>query len=228
MEKKLLDKLNKLLALSKSPNVNEGNLALEMAEKLMNENGISYSDLDKGNIENTLGSIDKETMKFGVKNLLAWEKLLGKTIAEHFDCIFYTKVTYREELYHGRLCKIYAGAFIGHEANRRTSIIMYEWLHKLILKEGKKKYSRYSDINSYCLGAVTELGEKYKKESSKENKSEKGLMVVNEVEQWTKENMTMKTKSLTLRSNSESFDSGKSLGSSLSLNKQFNLKAISA
>lgn len=228
MEKKLLNKLNKLLALSKSPNINEGNLALEMAEKLMNENGISYSDLDKGNIENTLGSIDKEYMKFGVKNLLAWEKLLGIIIARNFDCMFYTKETYRDEPYHGRLCKIYAGSFIGHEANRRTSIIMYEWLHKLILKEGKKKYSKYSEINSYCLGAVTELSKKYQKESSKENKSEKGLMVVNEVEQWAKDNLNMKKKSLTLRSDPESFNSGKSLGSSLSLNKQFNLKAISA
>ena len=37
MEKKILDRINKLLALSKNPNVNEGNSAMEMAEKLMKE-----------------------------------------------------------------------------------------------------------------------------------------------------------------------------------------------
>lgn len=227
MEKKLLDKLNKLLALSKSPNINEGNLALEMAEKLMNENGISYSDLDKENIADTLGAIGQEEVRNTTTAVEAWEKLLGQLIAKHFDCLYFTSVTKCGWYRSGSRKTYYAPLFIGHEANRRTAIIMFNWISKLIKKEARKRYSRWSLQTSYSLGAVEQLSQKYKKETVEES-NEKGLMVVDEVEKWVSDNLKVKTKSLSIRGDSESYNSGKALGDTLSLNKQFNLKAISA
>ena len=228
MEKKLLDKLNKLLALSKSPNINEGNLALEMAEKLMNENGISYSDLNKENIVDTLGTIDKEEVRSTTASIEPWEKILGQTIAKHFDCLYVTSKQQNGWYNDGSRKIYYAPSFIGHEANRRTCIIMFNWISKLIRKEARKRYSRWSLQSSYSLGAVQQLSEKYKKEEKENKENEKGLVVFNEVERWASENLKIKNKNLSLRSDSESYNSGKALGDTLSLNKQFNLKAISA
>ncbi|MFT8515624.1 MAG: DUF2786 domain-containing protein [Acetobacter persici] len=46
MDKKLIEKLKKLLALSKSPNPHEAALALEKAQKFMAENGFCQDDID--------------------------------------------------------------------------------------------------------------------------------------------------------------------------------------
>ena len=64
------------------------------------------------------------------------------------------------------------------------------------------------------------------KEKQNENKNEKGLVIYDEVKQFA-DNMHMKrdnTKCPVVCS--ESFNAGKAMGSELSLNRQFGLKAI--
>ena len=68
--------------------------------------------------------------------------------------------------------------------------------------------------------------EKYLKEKQNENKNEKGLVIYDEVRQFV-DNMHMrKDKAKCPALGSESFNAGKAMGSELSLNRQFGLKAI--
>ena len=116
--------------------------------------------------------------------------------------------------------------FIGHESNRITCEIMYDWLRKTIKRESRKKFSDYTQRQSFCVGVVQSLKEKYLKEKQNENKNEKGLVIYDEVRQFA-DNMHMgwdKAKCPAL--GSESFNVGKIMGSELSLNRQFGLKAI--
>lgn len=67
---------------------------------------------------------------------------------------------------------------------------------------------------------------KYLKEKQNENKNEKGLVIYDEVKQFV-DNMHMKKdKAKCPVLGSESFNAGEAMGSKLSLNRQFALKAI--
>lgn len=230
MNNKIMDKINKLMALRSSPEKGEASTAMEMAIKLMEENNISYSDLDASKLEDELGPIGQEKYKkFVTKSPSSWEKLLGKIIANHFDCLYITSSIYREELYHGKPCKIYSPVFVGHEGNRRTAMAMWQWLRKKILEEAKNECPY--DLKGFCSGVVTKLMEKYpieKKESEASSNSTE-LVVINKVEEWANLNMNIKSgKALSIGGSSVAMAKGKDMGEKLSLNKQFGLKAISA
>lgn len=229
MNSKIMEKINKLMALGSSPEKGEASTAMEMAIRLMEENDISYADLDASKLEDELGPIGEETFdKFVTKSPSSWEKLLGKIIANHFDCLYVTTSKYREELYRGKLCKIYSPNFIGHEGNRRTAMAMWQWLRKKIYEEAK--IACPYDLKGFCSGVVMKLEEKYpleKKVSASSNSTE--LVVVNKVQEWADLNLNIKSgKALSIGGSSEAVSKGKEMGDGLSLNRQFGLKALSA
>lgn len=231
MNSKIMEKINKLMALSSSPEEGEASTAMEMAIRLMEENNISYADLDASKLEDELGPIGEETYdKFITKSPSSWEKLLGKVIAHHFDCLYVTKSKYREELYHGKPCKIYSPNFIGHEGNRRTAMAMWQWLRKKILEEAKTTCPY--DQKGFCSGVVMKLEEKYpfdKKEMDSTSSDSTELVVVNKVQEWADLNLNIKSgKALSIGGSSIAMAKGKEMGEGLSLNRQFGLKAISA
>lgn len=221
MNEKIIARINKLMALTNSPNKNESEKAAEMAFKLMESYGISTRDLNVANLEADLGEIDKQVLKAG-SYITLWEKNLANVIASYFDCVSYISES--------RNCvgrKTYAMAFIGHESNRVTTITMYEWLRKAIWRDARNKFSTYAYQMSFCAGAVNSIAGKYKKEkvvSSEEN----GLVVYNEVRRWIDENMNFNgtSKSRAVSIYSSAYASGKDAGNGYSLNRQFGLKAI--
>lgn len=225
MEKKLLERINKLLALSKSPEINEGNLAMEMAQKLMSENGISMSELNSCKLEEELGPISASENHFGTKKPKVWETILAHTIAEHFGCVSFISGKFRDELYHGKLCRVWAMRFVGHEGNRVTCEIMYNWLHKLISKEARKSVSVAREIDSFCYGAAEALEKKYKKQYS--DVVSNCPAVVDDVQKWVDDNLNLtsgKKRSLSIYDGASK--SGQKMGEGLSLNKQFGLKQL--
>ena len=54
MNSKIMEKINKLMALGSSPEKGEASTAMEMAIRLMEENNISYADLDASKLEDEL------------------------------------------------------------------------------------------------------------------------------------------------------------------------------
>lgn len=223
MNAKIISKINKLMALTSSSNKHESAKAAEMAFKLMEENGITAKDLDIANLENDLGTIDNEVLKAKTK-LTIWEKQLAQVIANYFDCISYIQTQMHPTRWDW---KVYAIGFVGHEANRITSITMYEWLRKAIAREANQKFTDNALRQSFCIGVVQGIMNKYDVKQ-KENKNEVGLVIYDEVQNWIDENMNMgKAKKSRVPSvYSGAYASGVKSADNYSLNKQFGLKAI--
>ena len=221
MNDKIISKINKLLALTSSSNEHESAKAAEMAFKLMEENGITTQDLNIANLEEDLGPIKNENLKYK-SQLCTWEKNLAYIIADYFDCCAYTSSKWHPY----KDWKIYSVGFVGHESNRITAITMYEWLRKAIQKEANKKFSTYAYQQSYCLGIVIGLSEKYTKKRDN-NSNEAGLVIYDEVKSWMKNNMTLgEGKSRAVSITSSAYASGRADSGNYSLNRQFGLKAI--
>ena len=223
MNEKIIARINKLMALTSSSNQNESAKAAEMAFKLMEENGISMNDLNVSNIKEELGEVGVSHVDSKCR-ISFWEKQLSLIIAAHFDSISFVTVRPHPTTY-GRYVR--SIGFIGHESNRITCELMYEWLRKTIKKEARKKFSDYAQRQSFCVGVINSLKEKYLYPKQNKNKNETGLVIYDEVRQFA-DNMHMgndKAKCPAL--GSESFNAGRKMGSELSLNKQFGLKAIS-
>lgn len=221
MNEKIVARINKLMALTQSSNENESAKAAEMAFKLMEENGITASDLTSASLEEDLGPIANENLQYK-SYLRTWEKNLAYVIATYFNCC-----TYNSSKQHSyRNCKVYSVGFIGHEANRITAMTMYEWLRKVIQKEAAKKFSTYSYQQSYCLGIVRGLYDKYKKESNTDC-NETGLIIYDDVKNWMKNNMVLgQAKSRAVSVHSSVYAAGRVDSSKYSLNRQVGLKRI--
>lgn len=221
MNEKIVARINKLMALTQSSNENESAKAAEMAFKLMEENGITASDLKSASLEEELGTISNENLKYK-SWLCTWEKNLAYVIARYFNCCTYTS----SKPHPTKDWKIYSVGFVGHEANRITAITMYEWLRKAIQREAGKKFSSYSYQQSYCLGVVLGLSERYGKESNVDS-TETGLVIYDDVKNWMKDNMTLgQAKSRAVSIYSSVYAAGKADSSKYSLNRQVGLKRI--
>lgn len=221
MNQKIVQRINKLLALTSSPNENESAKAAEMAFKLMEENGITKSDLTSANLEEDLGKISNENLKYK-SQLCTWEKNLASVIAKYFNCCTYTSSKWHPY----KNWKIYSVGFVGHEANRITAITMYEWLRKAIQKEAAKKFSTYGYQQSYCLGVVLGLYEKYGKSETSDS-NETGLVIYDDVKNWMKNNMTLRDgKSRAVSIYSSVYEKGRADSDKYSLNRQVGLKRI--
>lgn len=135
MNEKIISKINKLMALTSSSNVHESAKAAEMAFKLMEENNISMNDLDASNIKEELGELGV-SYSDSKSRVTFWERQLSLVIATHFDSISFFSVRPHPTTY-GRYIR--SIGFIGHESNRITCELMYDWLRKTIKRESKKE-----------------------------------------------------------------------------------------
>lgn len=226
MEKKIIDRINKLLALATSPNVNEAESAMEMAQQLMLENNILESDLKAADIENALGNIGDSHTDERIK-LAQWEKTLSSVIASKFGSISYTGKRWDNSLYAGKGCFTQYIGFIGHESNRITCQTMYEWLRKLINQKAKEYSPIASQRKSFCYGAVQSLVNRYYQEPDVNELKGNDLVIYDEVRKWADEKMNLTTKKSRLPSvSSGAFAAGKLAGDEMSLNKHFGLKQI--
>ena len=221
MNQKIVQRINKLMALTQSSNENESTKAAEMALKLMEENNITMQDLNVAHLEEELGPIDDEKLAYK-SQMCTWEKNLAYLIGTYFNCCSYTSSKWHPN----KNWKIYAAGFIGHESNRITAITMYEWLRKSIQREASKKFSAYAYQQSYCLGIVSGLSEKYG-QKKEDGADEAGLVIYNEVDNWVKQHKNMREgKSRAVSIYSGAFASGKAASANYSLNRQVGLKRI--
>ena len=76
MENKILDKVQKLLKLSESPNIEESKLAMEKAHQLLKEHNLSISDIHEKSdlIENCFGHS---------RRIVNWKKSLINAICQY-------------------------------------------------------------------------------------------------------------------------------------------------
>lgn len=137
MEKEnILQRVKKLLELSKSANENEAKLAMKNAIRLMDEYKITQKDLDRGFICESNAIIS---------SLKKWEKILLIEASDINTCHVIT-------IYEDK--KMIGYKFIGRDINIKATIIMYDYIKDHIQRKDRSIIKTLNDMNSYCTGFV--------------------------------------------------------------------------
>ena len=220
MDKKLLGKIQKLLALAAdNPDSPESKSAAEKAAQLMADNNIGYEDVDQnGNLEDS--GIDEIRVSANVKQHQAWESCLSSVLCRIFEC--------------ERLVENFGGdnkkrVFIGARSDVQILSWMFKYLRLRIAKAAEDKFSTQRDQREFGLGVINTLTPRldemyaYRKKAQEDTTSAlmavgKGIAVKNHFH--TKyPNLTTKKHS-TKAGNRAAWQSGQQAGSTISLNQQ--------
>ena len=227
MDAKIVEKIQKLLDRANGTDFEaEAEACLRKARDLMTANGVSEEDLSEHSREEALGELGSNWLNNDEegKSYFNWKKILISCLAYYFDC---------------KIVNCSAGArkikidVIGREANRVTFGIMYNWIHDKTMKEAREHY--HSDTarrNSYCLGVANALAAKiYSIKPRSNEKDGWGIVPMDEVKAFMNEKYPMLCKGKKIQSSasrSDAYGAGRAAGDSISLNRQFGLKAIGA
>jgi len=210
IEKNIIEKINKLLALSKSPNKAEAELALKRAHDLLTKYNLSMDELEISEI-NEFDCLSGRTLK-------KWRELLVIAIAKLYYCQSITD-TY--------LDGYYRTAFVGKEHNALIAKSMFGYLEKAILKESKKihKNAKYKYRENFKLGMAMEIARRiYQIRNSQTNPDEKALIVTedNLINQYLKDKNSQTEKFDLGKVKATAFAKGAQAGKKVSLNNQIN------
>lgn len=167
-QKEIIIKIQKLLALSKSPNQNEAQNAMLKAQKLLIKYKLSLQEVESFSKENVKIEDFRTEQKFRGKS---WKSNLAKVIADNFRCFMY----FNTESY-----KVHRVCFYGKEEDVIISNIMFEYAVKWINLEGNKlvkrmkqdKRRKYFDgiKNDYALGFIFGLEERFRSQIKENEK----------------------------------------------------------
>lgn len=182
---KVIDKVKKLLALSKSPNQNEANAALAAANKLIDAHRISENDLTEDG-----GIIIDPTYIYETGRVNPWKNKLVNVLAKHYGCVSYNDNTFNGN---GRLVSRFR--LVG----RRTDVSIARYLFNYLVEvcellAGAVKGCGRIVVASYCLGFVRGVEEQLelsRKELISENTC--GAMVLLERRSEESDNFLRKT-----------------------------------
>lgn len=171
----IVEKIQKLLALSESPNENEANTAMLKAQELMVKHKITMKDIEQDVKKDVV--ITTTHQKF--KNT-KWKAILAKVISDNFLCEALTSQNGRTNV-----CRV---SFIGHEEDVDICIAVYNYAVKYIDKNvAKLRRIRYAAGHSargleeaYAVGFCHGLQENY--QAQIKNNTEFGLVLVKDPE----------------------------------------------
>lgn len=174
MDIKIVEKVQKLLALSESSNSHEAELAMLKAQELLVKHKLSLREVKEFKIIN---SAIKETITKITFTKAKWKANLAQLIADNFSCYLFFKTRQTNTItFFGReedvvVCNIileYAIDCIGSAAKT----LKYQYI-----REG---YSTKGLENDYALGFIIGLGQKF--EEQKRANQEWGLVLVKDKE----------------------------------------------
>jgi len=144
-EEKLIDKIKKLLALSKSPNESEAELAARRVHELLTKYNLSMDDIEEKEI--------REGNIISGRALKKWRHLLIDAVAKYYYC---------QSLQYTSNSGYYRMVFIGQKHNIFICKSMYEYLEKAILKECKiiHKNAKNTYRENFKIGMVIRISER--------------------------------------------------------------------
>jgi len=212
---KILDKVKKLLALSKSPSEAEAASALEKAQVLLAMYGLSMDEIRQE-------SDVREELLLEKRRLRTWESSLI-----YFVC----KATFTEAIHYSSQ-KVGRILLIGRELNLVTARELFAYLHQIILILGRKHNNEVAHLESFRQGIVHRIGERLyeqNREPVSGQKSAEDLAPVVMMSASSKlENTSFikqkygetSSKKIGRRVESDSYYRGKAVGDQISLNKQ--------
>jgi hypothetical protein len=208
MENKILDKVQKLLKLSESPNIEESKLAMEKAHQLLKEHNLSISDIHEKSdlIENSFGHS---------RRIVNWKKSLINAICQYNYCGLLLKGQVHSDSYF---------ALYGREDNIAVTKAMYEYLVNAIERIAKeeRKNNSYFNLNDFKSGAVITISTRLRDLRIEESDCTSLACVSKEAEDFMRKN-NPNTQRVSLKvHNSSSTNLGFTKADSISLNSQIN------
>ena len=174
MDNKIIDKIRKLLALSKSNNVHEAELSMLKAQELLVKYKLSLKEVKEIKIIN---SAIKENISKITFTKAKWKAELAQLIADNFGCYLYLKTKRTNTI-----------TFLGREEDVEVCNIVFEYAIDCIYSVVKRlKYQYLRDCNStkglendYAIGFIAGLHIKF--EEQKKANQEWGLVLVKDKE----------------------------------------------
>lgn len=154
-KEKVVDKIKKLLALSKSPNLAEAESAMNFAQKLIEQYQISATDLEMGDIQSHVYDLGGVRSKLSV-----WESILFNLLATNNFCVFYVQNENMGRSYFSHMRKYQKKMIlVGRQVNVTTCILMFEYLRDTAKFLGKSYPGniRNSFYNGFVDGIDTQL-----------------------------------------------------------------------
>ena len=112
-KKKVLDKLEKLMAMQSSTNPNEVSIASSMMKKMMDKYDISIGMVEK--IQKKQVNVDSAIYNTGLKRIRIWMSVLARAVGDYYEC--------RTINASGNI------NFIGFELDREVACKMFEYLY---------------------------------------------------------------------------------------------------
>ena len=211
-KKIIFEKIEKLLALSESPNEAEAAAALAKVQILLARHGLSMSDMETGN----KSSVTEKSI-LNKKRLRNWESALLATVM---------KATYTEAVHKPAEGKVY---IIGREINVTAAENLFSYLHATIKRISRKYNPVVRHADSFRYGMVVKINERLKTIDDEHNtdKNEKQI-VVSMKGKTDSENSDyladtygkVKRKRINNRVDPESYGLGQKVGNKVSLNRQ--------
>lgn len=167
---KILDKIRKLLALSKSPNENEAAVALAMAQELMLRYNIDNIDLEQESTEDII-EIDFKISYQAEESSLRFVYWLGKAF-------FVKPILIKRNIGQDKIKFERYIRFIGKQADVAVTTYVFSYMMTILDNKGKEYTKKIKIRKDYDFGFVTAVCEKLEK--IEEDKRNSTIFNVNE------------------------------------------------
>ena len=159
----VIEKVNKLLSLSKSSNANEAAVAAAMANKLIDQYRLSESDLSQDQDDPL---VQDDGFLYETGRIVRWKSTLAYVLSKHYGCALFNSLI----LVNGRKASRYK--LIGRKSDIEITKYMFNWLllecQRLVKQEAYGNGKIFAQ--SYCAGFVE--GIKTQLKSSREEVSQ--------------------------------------------------------
>jgi len=153
----VIDKVKKLLALSKSSNANEAAAAAAAANKLIDQYRLAEAELETS--DDLCEDIMEDTDSFYESGRLTqWKSSLACQLAKHYGCAIYNNKSYRKNSY----------KLVGRKSDIEVVRYMFTWLFLEVDRlsdsaskgSGRDRSAGKIFSNSFCSGAVVGISSK--------------------------------------------------------------------
>ena len=149
----IIDKVKKLLALSKSDNINEAAAAMSAANKLIDTYRLSEIDLEDSSGVHSSELMEDSEPVYESGRITVWRSSLVSVLATHYGCAVIMYKNYRNSSY----------KLIGRANDIKIVKYLYAWATYEIERLCKNASSAHSFnksdgkifANSFCIGAVS-------------------------------------------------------------------------
>lgn len=223
----IIDRINKLRALSKSDNINEAAAAAAAANKLIDQHRLSESELEKDDCEKEIILKDNIPL-YECARITQWRTALANVLAKHYSCAIYNSTGFRLNRY----------TLVGRKSDIDLVHYMYSWLsteiERLSASASKgKNFDRSRGrifAGSFSLGAVEGISQQLNASRKEAAVDASATALVRLEARWAEADSFLRktvdklkeTKGKPIMVNMKAFDTGVETGKNIHLGAKLN------